>query len=110
MQLHLRWQQPQKKAKKRPQTQRCLLTTVPAEAEAIKAVEGEPHGQAEDIEDTDNLGEQLEYTQTEHPRMHVHSINSTENRHSFVENHCPVRGFHMSLEKPKTPPQQQHEK
>ena len=70
---------------------------------------GEPHGQEEHIEDTDNLGEQLEYTQTEHPRMHVHNTNNTENKHSIAENHCPVRGFHMLLEKPKTP-QQQHEK
>ena len=71
---------------------------------------GEPHGQTEETEATDKLGEQLEFTQMEHRRMHVHSINSTENRLSFAENLYPVHGSHMSLEKPKTPPQQQHEK
>ena len=109
MQPHLRWQQPQKKVKKKPQ-QRCLLITIITEAEAIKAVVGEPQGQEEHTEDTDNLGEQLEYTQTEHPRMHVHNTNNTENKHSIAENRCLVRGFCMLQEKPKTPLQQQHEK
>ena len=79
------------------------------EAEAIKAVVGEPHGQTEETEDTDKLGEQLEFTQMEYHPMHVHSIDSTENRLSSAENLYPVRGSHMSPEKHKTPPQQ-HEK
>ena len=70
---------------------------------------GEPHVRTEETGAIDRLGEQLEFTQMEHRPMHVHSINSMENRLSSAENLYPVRGSHMSPEEPKTPPQQ-HEK
>ena len=62
----------------------------------------------EELEDTDSLGEQPEFTQMEHHQMLVHNTSSMENRHIFAENRYPVRGYHMLLVKHKT--LQQHEK